>query len=656
MTSPALPSPSFQDITLPGISSVGSRFAAIQTDITANQTDIAANQTDIAANQASIATTQTEVAAVEGSAATIAALRASTSATLPQAQCYVQGYAAARDGGEGAFVSIPSDTTSSDNGSTIIVDASGRRWYRHFTGPVSVLAFGAHANSANDDSTVINAALTICAAAGVPLLFDAGKTFYINAALQIPANSHLILNGTIFKQAMAVGASQFSMLVINGANVTIEGSGTVDGNKANQTITGVASGGIVSQTGFGQNVPTVWYSNIQITGITVQNTPNWPISLNGVQNSCVSRCTFLNSGSSPQFCNSKYSGFSHCVSTGITDDGLGLYGGNSNCYVDNCQVYGCLTGPFCLSDPGSSLPNVDCALTNNRVYGNTNTGVWASGLVSGGNIIQERILVKGNICDGNGSGGDGNFYFNCVSDSAIQGNISYQSGARAGIVLQGNLNRVLVADNVITGNASPNGVLLKNDPASGNTAVVISNNVICDTNNGPGIVLQCVGSSAYVSVLDNVFTGSFDIVFTDQSATKAAVFVGSQSADNSANTRIFTQTLKPEGLFTPTQGVNHSFAGSSPGSGGTITLTATTPNFLLNNSAAYAALTVSLPSSPVDGQAISLTVLSTVSAITYTNGTTSSYSPPPASMAGGTSFTLVYVASLSVWLRVDKSA
>lgn len=46
------------------------------------------------------------------------------------------------DGASGTFKVNTSDTTSADNGGTILVDASGRRWYRVFSDVVSVKWFG----------------------------------------------------------------------------------------------------------------------------------------------------------------------------------------------------------------------------------------------------------------------------------------------------------------------------------------------------------------------------------------------------------------------------------------------------------------------------------------------------------------------------------
>lgn len=105
--------------------------------------------------------------------ATIAALRANTTALV---QIYVQGYYADGDGGEGPFWYNSADTTSADNGGTIIVDASSRRWYRDTGGdPYSVRWFGAKGNGTTDDATSINnAILARSAASGGQVYFPQG--------------------------------------------------------------------------------------------------------------------------------------------------------------------------------------------------------------------------------------------------------------------------------------------------------------------------------------------------------------------------------------------------------------------------------------------------------------------------------------------------
>lgn len=53
--------------------------------------------------------------------------------------------------GGGTFVVNASDTTTADNGGTVIVDALGRRWYRQYEGPVETDWFGVVGDNATDD-------------------------------------------------------------------------------------------------------------------------------------------------------------------------------------------------------------------------------------------------------------------------------------------------------------------------------------------------------------------------------------------------------------------------------------------------------------------------------------------------------------------------
>jgi hypothetical protein len=94
-------------------------------------------------------------AGVPAAISTIADLRAFAAETVGQPQCYVLGYAAAGDGGQGFFVYNPADTTSADNGGTIIVDAAERRWYRNIgASAVSMPWFG------TTDATALQSSVT----------------------------------------------------------------------------------------------------------------------------------------------------------------------------------------------------------------------------------------------------------------------------------------------------------------------------------------------------------------------------------------------------------------------------------------------------------------------------------------------------------------
>src|ERR1700761_7559886 len=89
---------------------------------------------------------------------TIAALRGNTT-TVGLLMVSVAAYYLPGDNGGGPFVYVPADTTSADNGGTIIVDAANQRWYRLVWGEgVSIAWFGAETGS-SDSTSALNAAL-----------------------------------------------------------------------------------------------------------------------------------------------------------------------------------------------------------------------------------------------------------------------------------------------------------------------------------------------------------------------------------------------------------------------------------------------------------------------------------------------------------------
>lgn len=93
-----------------------------------------------------------------GIVANIAALRALT--TVVNTPVWVEGYYTLNDGGEGMFVFSPTDTTTADNGGTVIVDAAGQRWFRSTQGEaVNIVWFGTKGDGIFDNTTAINNAI-----------------------------------------------------------------------------------------------------------------------------------------------------------------------------------------------------------------------------------------------------------------------------------------------------------------------------------------------------------------------------------------------------------------------------------------------------------------------------------------------------------------
>jgi hypothetical protein len=120
----------------------------------------------------------------------------------------------------GPFWRDDSDTTSSDNGITTIVDASGRRWKRLYDGTASVKWASAKLDGTTDDSAALNAALS-CGALAVDFLGLNGK---INTSLTIPAGIEARnIN-------LTAGTAGMNMVLVNSRSKlsgTLTGTGTV---------------------------------------------------------------------------------------------------------------------------------------------------------------------------------------------------------------------------------------------------------------------------------------------------------------------------------------------------------------------------------------------------------------------------------------------
>ena len=103
----------------------------------------------------------------------IAALRSLSHLTSP-AIVTTEGYYTSGDGGSGAYVYIPTDGTSADNGGTVIIDSNFGRWHLVVASNIINAAQFGVATSQPDNAPMLLAAITFLAPTGGTLILPAG--------------------------------------------------------------------------------------------------------------------------------------------------------------------------------------------------------------------------------------------------------------------------------------------------------------------------------------------------------------------------------------------------------------------------------------------------------------------------------------------------
>ena len=127
--------------------------------------------------------------------ASIGAFRAT--AVLATEAVHLQGYYNPGDGGEGIFYCDTLDTTSADNGGTLILDGASppQRWRRYTQGqPLSVKWFGAVGDGVTVDTPGIQRAIDVAQGFGGTVWFPAGQ-YRTSATLTISAQVTLLGSG-----------------------------------------------------------------------------------------------------------------------------------------------------------------------------------------------------------------------------------------------------------------------------------------------------------------------------------------------------------------------------------------------------------------------------------------------------------------------------
>ena len=123
----------------------------------------------------------------------------------------------------GFFARSLTDTTSADNGGTIIVDAAGRRWIRLYAGQVNVKWFGAVGDGVADDLGPIQAAINVVTNTTFATTWPGGVKSYAKGGggVLLPPGRYRVTDSILLGQHVSFrGISTTGYLYPDGAGVT----------------------------------------------------------------------------------------------------------------------------------------------------------------------------------------------------------------------------------------------------------------------------------------------------------------------------------------------------------------------------------------------------------------------------------------------------
>lgn len=171
-------------------------------------------------------------------------------------------------GKEGDFMLDATDTTTADNGGTVLVDNAGNRYKRVGASLIIPEYFGAKGDGITDDLI----ALRNCFLGGGNISLTAGKNYFISSSIQVFSNTTVSGNGATVTQTSNASGCFYAVSKqnINFLNVKIQGKGT---DSTNNSSAGSSNGIFFSSC-----------TDFSVKNCKIKNVSGACILLNGVCN------------------------------------------------------------------------------------------------------------------------------------------------------------------------------------------------------------------------------------------------------------------------------------------------------------------------------------------------------------------------------------
>lgn len=381
----------------------------------------------------------------------------------------------------------------------------------HLTEYIHVTNYGVKGDDSTDDITAINALLTSLGTNQKTIYFPPNKTYIIGSQLNVPSNTRLIIDGTIKLKNEA----KANMLYLNGVtNVVIEGSGTIDGNRANQTSPPSPIAGIYVVPGC---------SYVTIKGLTIKNCYNWAVNVVQSNNVLLDSIVTSYSGNSTEFAQNSYDCYARNIEVHHIDDyGFAFYGGCYNCGItDSILHHNNIDGISLISDSGQPYDNYDISIIGNTCYNNNYSGISLISHVASPKDNYSITIIGNKLHHNNQSNiaGQGGIWVRNATKVTIKGNTIHHDGNGGNSSVGINVNPqtqtvtdIIITDNTIYNEGQPSSGLGVGIQLLGANYVVIQNNVFKDTQTSKTTAYHINGSSTNFIVQGNLIGTSLGAI------------------------------------------------------------------------------------------------------------------------------------------------
>ena len=433
----------------------------------------------------------------------------------------------------GVFQYDPTDTTSTDNGGTIIVGIDGRRWRRDFSNAINVKWFGATGNGVTDDTDAGRKAYLALTDNSI-LVFPPGEYVMQNASASVGAylsgRKNILISGygATLKNKSVAANNGFAIWIDQCSNVIIEGF-TFDRFNSDLTkkVAGKSQSGVYMDKCSKVTVRSCDFYDVY-TGVYIIDSPSWRVE------DC--KQVGLVNYSTQALADYTISGYlTFVVDSTVNASKHGCFTGNYTDKVFNA-IY-CEDGDYSVISNNTLKDGLDSQIyakgAGIAIDGNTVVNPGKDGIKilsnAGGTrgIVSNNVIIKPGKVKADGGYGiivcDGNYVVsgNLVELDAVA---NLASILTCGIAVEG--YNISVGDNtIIGGGATDNtsGIRLLYGPAyfGDQTDIAITGNVIDASRYGIVIESSPTYKTHRISVCNNnVKNGQYGLYVSGQSADK----------------------------------------------------------------------------------------------------------------------------------------